>query len=786
MKFWVKAVGTGGGEDLQEQLLVTADSCEDLHRQLEALLNVSILQISVTDFASQVVDRISSGADIITVRIIRGSSSGLGAASATGLSRKDSGGFQRRDSGLSAASVAAAAAAVGGGGAAPSSGALEYGRRGSSPVGVDPFELTAGSSLTDIAHAMPQWSAGSGADGSKKGSGAAPQTPVNERSSFVVGGSSAKRGGGPNTAGESSSGIFSDIPSIDKICLKRADLGMLLGIRFQAAFHDAITGCFVRVKDTQGPGYSVVQVVGVHGELQVVVDMIHFVEMRQLDSISNSSPSHDEVKAWGRKMIAASRSLVTDGFVEAKLSDLKSSLRTAQVAANPSPPPTGGGSSRALSVSGQDSDGGALNPVGAGSQSPSPETQVSRLRRKQTIAPHNNHDPFRQLVGKNLVRTNDAWSGSMLVTEDSDVVFFGTRQSNCRSKHQRPSDFSGAMMTFNGSGDFAVEADRDATIKGYCVAGTPQMWRGMYVLLALPAPAQTLGGEGISPHASSGSGNAVGPVDLAESFSCDVTLLSGRDISALMNPPLKCMLPVPRWSAGGPLQAPPQIIAFRDEVHAFYLMPMLPSPVAGHRRLTVSGAVIGVAHAVSSDPKLQQWSVVSQDAPIVISAVSDMPLFHVSRSVPRVPATLTLSPDRGADRESLTLLWCDDANTSSHLTPPRRRLSAGNTPTLPTPPPSVNPTSDHVATVSKYVNSDGQTRAASWSPVPIVCSIGTEEWRAHGTRSIALFTPPPAHLHHSHHHSPSAGADATVSQYVVVAAEDGHRHTVITLFPLIE
>ena len=755
MKFWVKAIGGGTGNEIQEQLLVTADSSEELHRQLEELLHVSILQISVTDFATQVVDRVSSGADIITVRVIP--------ATSGGLQRKDSGGMlQRKDSGLGSAN----------GGGTGSDGGGGNSRRTSSPQIpqqiADPLELTAsGANDREQIHSMPQW-------GKTPGGSSFPQTPherTTNSSGGPTGGNNDKSAGSSRRGSSmtSSEALFSDLPSIEKITLKRSDLATLLSIRFQSAFHDAITGCFVRIKDNQGPGYSVVQIVGVHGETQVVVDMIHFVEMRQLDSISNSTPSVDECKAWGKKMISTMRSLVTSGFVEAKLSDLNSSLRAAAVAAAPSPPP----SSRASSVASTSQQQHDQNEgAGSGGCPQEPTGSVSKLRRKQTIV-QQAHDPFRALVGKNLVRTNDGWSGSLIFSEEGDMIFFGTRQSNCRSKHPRPSDYAGGMMLF-GRDYSSVEVDRDVTWKGFFLSGTPQMWRGTYFILSLPMPSSvTCNSNADGSPGSSGSGG--GPVDLMETFSCDVTILSGRDISALMNPPIKGHLPVPRWSAGGPLHAPPQIIAYRDEVHAFYLLPTLPSPAAAHRRMSCPASVVGLAHAVSSDPKLQTWTVVSQDAPIVLSAIADVPLFHVSRTARR-PAVVDSTAAGPAD--SLTLLWCDDANTSQ-LTPSRRRSSLSQS------PQQTNP-NEHVASVSKYVNSDSQTRAASWTPVPCVCSIGTEEWRANGTRSISLFTPLPSAVPAGAPESSAGGGAGSQPQYVVVAAEDNHRHTVVSLFPLVE
>jgi len=633
MKFWVKAIGEG----IQEQLLVRAENCEELQAQLTRLLHVPVTHMSITDFATQVVERVGSGADIITVRVTVGN-----------VATEHSGVFD-----------------------VPA------------PITESPAPLSRSSS-----------SMGNG-----------PQN---------LGGGSASRRNSATAVGEA----LMDRPQIEKICLRRSDVVRFVEDNLRAS----LEGCFVRVKDTIGPAYSVVQVVAVQNDTHVSLDLIHVTETRNIDALSNSAPTTDECKKWCHRMIGASRSLVTPGFVEAKYSDIESELRMNQLASTPSPPPS---LTRRASPVSLDYD----------SLHHSPPLSESKARKRLLSHDHAATVLVKPPLQKNLIKTNDVWIGAMLIQPDEPHArkyFIGTRYSNTRSKHERASDCAGAALLFNDDLS-VVELDRDITPKGYQIAGSPQRWRGSY-------------------WAASCSSVPPDPTPEPRGHIMDLMALSGRDVCALYNDPIPFTIPLPRWATSACRVSPPQLLSRKDTLHLFLLCNMAPTPMNLRRGSTAPSHCVGLAHLCTTDPKLLVWSIISDAVPVVLSTATAAPLFHVSNTIRRNASGLLVE----GGSPGLTLLWCDDANGV------RKKLtdsgSRGSSPTAEL----------EDSTISKYTNSDDDFRVSAWTPTPAVCIIGPqEEWRANGTRSISLYSP--------------GGADPT--QYVVVAAEDAHRHAALVVFP---
>ncbi|CUG94116.1 Hypothetical protein, putative [Bodo saltans] len=319
MKFWVLA----RGEKFEEQLLVSAESTEDLRKCLESLLHVSIRQMSVTDFQAQVVDKLllqQGGNDILTVNLKTQPTSSLSMNPVT------------------SSTTAAAAAVSASGGRTPKGGdaataAAETSFLGHSgnPFSVsggnsDEFQVPAPLSRTNSQSRMSS-------SGPPSAAVAANATDKTNASSVGMNGpamSTSRRGSG--TAAE----LFNAdlMLPIDRICLTRESITTLLSATFRGTFHDVVKGCFVRVRGasslaTSASGYAVVQVVSVSSDTQIGLDLVHVVEVRHLDVVSNSPPTADELRIWAKHMLHAGRSPVTPTFIEAKLSDVNDALRTA-------------------------------------------------------------------------------------------------------------------------------------------------------------------------------------------------------------------------------------------------------------------------------------------------------------------------------------------------------------------------------------------------------------------------------------------------------------------------
>ncbi|RNF17562.1 uncharacterized protein Tco025E_04753 [Trypanosoma conorhini] len=73
MKFWVKAITD---DNVQEQLLVKANNSPELMRELSRLLNTHVTWMSVSDFQTQVVERLDGGAEILPVKVVTSKAAG--------------------------------------------------------------------------------------------------------------------------------------------------------------------------------------------------------------------------------------------------------------------------------------------------------------------------------------------------------------------------------------------------------------------------------------------------------------------------------------------------------------------------------------------------------------------------------------------------------------------------------------------------------------------------------------------------------------------------------------
>ena len=648
MKFWVKVVGDN---DFQEQLLVNAENLEELRSQLELLLGVAVDEMSVHDFVSQVGDKLTSGADIITIRIKQRPKTVAMSFSATSDKSSRSGSV---------------------------SGNVAF-----SPATKPPtmtLEVLEDSTVESTSMAIPS--------GTKR----SPSVP-----------------GGDQTPKSSRRPSFDALP-VEKICLLRSELEMLIHPSIRQTMDDCIEGCFVRIKEvtqTSSSGYQLAQVASVNAmHDQILVDLVHYMELRHIDTVSNSHPPLEEVRAWVKKMIAASRPLVTEGFIEAKHGEVESCLSKAKnilsSTTNQGDPGRSGG----------DSDGSSntTTPVPAG----------RLMMRRATIAAlllpdHACLSLPKPPLGKSLLRSNDQVTcGSICQSTDQQHhLLFYSRRSNSKSKHPRVSDYAGAAMCFHDSFG-GVMYDRDVTVKGYEVHGTPQLWHGNFVCL----------------------GTEIGSTSKENTFH----LISGRDVTSLYNPPIVVLVPIPVFAMPGATAMSPQLVADKERMHLFFVVDCDSnhSPTSTVARELMykkdhkdsrkkinnnDKSFIGLVHAISSDPALHNWSLISVECPIFASPSA--PLYHAS-CAPRAFNQPELV---------LTLVWCD-----------------GGAGALP---------------IKKYINTDEHFSEGAWAPVRCVSAVAEGEWRASGLRSISYFT---------FHQLP----------YVACVGEDHKHRSSLVFFPVVD
>lgn len=558
MKFWVKAVT----DTASEQLFVDASSLDELRSQLQALLHCGpIVRMSITDFKSEVTTKLSDGADIINVRVETApmlATTGLG-ASAVDEHRRVSPRPARRLSG--------------------SIGSMGNDVRESSLGATGGVSIFGTSPVASGAAGGPLSSPGSATGGATGGGGAGTPNSANN---------SAGRLHRTNSgSGRSMLDPTSDHPVIERIVIKRADLALLIDATFSSAFNDVVSGCFVRIREaafggSDSTGYILAQVAGVHSTSQVLVDLVHYVELRHLDVVSNAAPSADEVRAWFRKMIASSRVVPNPVYVEAKAEALDAAMRTVTALQTPTPP-----------------------SAGLAQQSP-----ANSLRRRATLynlqgalqqqaAQASGAPPLavdeRPIIGKAINgNTNDMFLNCCVCrTNDTNQwCVFAARRSNAKAKHTRTSDFSCALFVVSNDFSTVIE-DRDVSFKGFAASvGPPQLWNG-YFIMAAHAVTDAL------CHGSQRNFNAA---------TSDYVALIGRDIKAMFNTPMKFQLPRVPWAVDADL-ALPQLLVLGDTLHLFYLASFVDS-ANGMR-------VEGLVHATTRDPKLQAWDLVSQTAPLV-------------------------------------------------------------------------------------------------------------------------------------------------------------------------
>jgi hypothetical protein len=474
MKFWVLA----RGENIEEQLLVSAESTDDLRKCLESLLHVSIRQISVTDFQSQVVDKLQSqhgGNDIITVNLrTQSSSSSTTAASAPNATV---GGHTPKGGEASTTAVSEASFSGNSGNPFIFSGCTN-----------DDFQTPAPLSRTNSQSRMSSGPPTNAA--SDKLSGATGGPPM------MVSMNTSRRGSG--TAAE----LFNAdlMLPVDRICLTRESITALLSATFRGTFHDVVKGCFVRVRGasslaTSASGYAVVQVVSITSDTQIGLDLVHVVEIRHLDVVSNSPPTADEVRIWAKHMLHAGRSPVTPAFIEVKLSDVNDALRT--VAAS------GANLAASMSFSGSVGSGGPQAPsdrplarereattvgapweasltddappmpFGALDESSPPLTAVStgsgsKLRRRQTmfLHPQNFLISFTADGGETTTPTKTAGTGTTAPPPASSVAKGNSPSNSALVAGTSPSHSSSSLllrahMAINQAHEVVVSDDDD-------------------------------------------------------------------------------------------------------------------------------------------------------------------------------------------------------------------------------------------------------------------------------------------------------------------------------------
>ncbi|ORC91636.1 uncharacterized protein TM35_000052320 [Trypanosoma theileri] len=614
MKFWVKAITD---DNVQEQLLVNASNSNELARELSALLHTHVTRMSVTDFQSQVLDKISSGADIITVKIFT--------AKTTGQPSEMDGSFTQFDVRT---------------------------QRGT-PAQSDIFQM----SYRD----EEDWI----------GSSRSPSITDSV----------------PRVRPSISCRLTLDVPSIDRICLWRDDIELLLNESHGGAYHDVVRGCFARIREKHN--YNLYQIVKPVNNVELLLDFIYYEEIRRTEVVSNAVPVQQEINAWGKKMITASRPFVTIGFIAAKVGDIDSAIRSAKAATEEisiqtlaaAPPPTP-----------------PANRIG----------KYGRRGRNTIISQPRVFSYVSQ--GPILLKTNDTLLHAQLsVVEepeksDFEFVLFATRHANSTKKKPRLSDFSGCMITLPKEHFSGVVKDRDVTEKGYEIFCSPQRWDCHYVSLGQIRPSVD-----DTPY-----------YDDANNLQQDFTLLSGRFMTGLFDTPIVITLPIPLWAQVEGYSAyilRPHLVVHKDKLHVFYLIrtsevhssprssvshgnmidannsllcnagspgntstenKVLPpegskaSPGCNSHNGSFHSAPItdiyhyGLAHAVSCDPKMRTWQIISEKTPL-LSCSCTIPVFTVASTSPcdamrdvSINVGAGVSSSASSSEKVLQILWYEE------------------------------------------------------------------------------------------------------------------------------
>ncbi|RNF17563.1 uncharacterized protein Tco025E_04754 [Trypanosoma conorhini] len=280
------------------------------------------------------------------------------------------------------------------------------------------------------------------------------------------------------------------------------------------------------------------------------------------------------------------------------------------------------------------------------------------------------------------------------------------------------------MITLSKGGESPVMvSDRDVTVKGYEVFCPPQKWSGQYVTLAQIQP----------------SVDNVPYLDESKKSLQEFTVLSGRFLAGLFNLPTNTLLPIPAWAQTEGISAHitrPHLVVHREQLHVFYLVRMLgPHPpqrsssfrmrggsALGGANVSGEGASIGngsseekvaadaataptgnlshessfaensvagvcrygLAHAVTTDPKLRTWKLLTEKEPL-FSCSHFMPVFTAASTssflVVRDSEEDASPPSRSGER-TLQLFWYEEdfalrhAAASTHRST-RRSLPLG-------------------------------------------------------------------------------------------------------------
>ncbi|ESL10438.1 hypothetical protein TRSC58_01829 [Trypanosoma rangeli SC58] len=611
MKFWVKAITD---DNVQEQLLVEASNSLELMMELSRLLNTNVTWMSVSDFQTQVVEKLNSGAEILPVKVVTSKMPGMLYDGETSFT-------------------------------------------GSEPHTQHPAAVQAEHSQV-LCKEDEDWTF-------------SLRSPcVSEK------GTNAR----PSTASQS----LLITPPVDQICLTRNDLELILHSLHASAYANLVSGCFVRVRERKE--YALYQIIRPSNNVNLLLDMIHYEEVRPLEVVSNAPPVTQEVNTWSKKMISASRPFMAPGFIEAKLGDLDSVLRAARNTLQDQIVQTSTFTSPTPPAVGRDSQG-RRRYLGL----------FARSRMYSYIS-----------LGRLVLKINDALLHAQIYiieepeADTFDLVVFATRHSNSESEKARLSDFAGCMIELNKGGELpVVVSDRDVTVKGYEVFCAPQKWDCQYVALG-----------GIQP-----SVDNVPYVDESKTYVQKFTVLTGRFLTGLFNLPTSTALPIPTWAQAEGVSARiirPHLVVHREQLHVFYLVRIVAShpPLSssssrvwggsflGGANFSGDGASIGngsgddknaadavtapignvshegsfaensvtgvcrygLAHTVSTDPKLRTWKLLTEKEPLFPYSHS-MPVFTAASTSPfpvvRDYEDAASTPSK-AEEKVLQLLWYEE------------------------------------------------------------------------------------------------------------------------------
>lgn len=586
MKFWVKAVVDSA---VQEQLLVSASSLDELHAELEALLDLSIFKMSLTDFQSEVVDRLSdTSTDIISISI----QSSLNAAAHT-------------STGSSFSSPSEMSVAM-----------RNHNRR----VLSAPTQLGGGREIAPVA--APAAAVGT-----------TTEDDLGDTLSFMnLGGSptSEERGAhGPSLRLARNSRLnkhsLLDVPQIEKICLKRDHIVLLLNSALGTKFHSVLCGCFARVREVNG--YVIYQVASITSERKIIFDRIYSSDKRELDTVSNANPMKDEINAWMKRMLACSRPYPSNGFLEAKHGDVLSALRSASAVSSPTVQVAVSEQPMVIPLSSQERElgsnsmleevecgfrtrkgslveveeeeedeagvevnegskelsiplaytpadnsptpllNGAFSDSGSafGPQPPPPPPKEERRVRRFTTSALSVCSP----MGKIAVPVNDYYSNVDVLVQPCTahgvchrILATATRQANSSTvngRNRRPlrSDFAGCVLLLDLN-EKEVLRDRDITEKGFKVFHYPVRWGERYIALGQRCPA-----AGAALHYDEGSRH----------FVQHVTVLTGPQTESLYSS-FSTSLPIPAWCRNpeDALITQAKLVVHRGSLHVFYVI----------------------------------------------------------------------------------------------------------------------------------------------------------------------------------------------------------------------